>query len=136
MDNCYICLEKTSIYYKFNSCNCYIYCHNDCFTKILLEEKCILCKTSISKNIELIEKNVEKVLLFRFIKIINDNIFLDEILKMRTPLYFLLFIVYSIIMSFVNIILSIFLIVIYYMYYLYYSIYNKTVYYSRNKIKD
>ena len=36
MDNCYICLEKTSIYYKFNSCNCYIYCHTDCFTKLLL----------------------------------------------------------------------------------------------------
>ncbi len=136
MDNCYICLEKTSIYYKLNSCNCYIYCHTNCFNKVLLEEKCILCKTPISTNIELIEKSVEKVLLFRFIKVINDNIFLDEILKMRTPLYFLLFIVYSIIMSFVNIILSIFLLLTYGLYYLYYSTTNKTAYYSKNKIKD
>ncbi len=35
MDNCYICLEKTSIYFNLKNCKCSIYCHDECFNKIL-----------------------------------------------------------------------------------------------------
>jgi hypothetical protein len=48
MDNCYICLEKTSIYYKLLNCNCSIYCHEECFRKILKLDKCIICKKNIT----------------------------------------------------------------------------------------
>ena len=49
-DNCYICLEKTNIYFKNEKCDCKIYCHDECFNKLYIFNKCIICKNNISNK--------------------------------------------------------------------------------------
>lgn len=121
MDNCYICLEKTSIYFKLLDCNCSIYCHDECFTKILKQNKCIICKKKINNNLqEKIDKKLENIFLLKVIKLLHDNFIINNILKMKSKFDFLLFVSYSIIISFITIFLSILTIIMYFINYQYY----------------
>jgi hypothetical protein len=105
MDNCYICLEKTSIYFKLKNCKCSIYCHDECFTKILNMNRCIICKKNIN-NYFIINKEVENVLYFNFLNILYDNFILQYILQRKSKLNYILFIIYSFLISLLTISLS------------------------------
>ena len=135
MDCCYICLEKTSIYFKLEDCNCTIYCHDDCFNKILKQNKCIICKKKINNLLEdKINKKLENLIILKIIKLLNDNFIINNILEMKSKFDFILFILYSIIISSLIIILSIFIIIIYFINYLYYFLKYKNII-KKNYIK-
>lgn len=67
-DNCYICLEKTNIYFSTKSCNCKIYCHDKCFNKLFLWNNCIICKKKINKKNFFISTSI---IVYFYYKIIN-----------------------------------------------------------------
>jgi hypothetical protein len=138
MDNCYICLEKTSIYYKLLNCNCSIYCHKECFQKILKLNKCIICKKNIY-NYSLIDKvynETENILFFRIIKILYDNYFLQYIMSNKSKINYLLFILYSIIISLFTISLSIIFLFIYLTSYIYYFLQYKNKIFTNYEKKN
>ena len=135
MDNCYICLEKTSIYFKLLDCNCSIYCHDECFNKILKQNKCIICKKNItSALIDKINEEIEKMFLLKLVKLLHDNFVINNILKMKSKFDLLLFVLYSIIISLITICLSILIIIMYFINYLYYYLKYKNVI-DKNYIK-
>jgi hypothetical protein len=135
MDNCYICLEKTSIYFKLLDCNCSIYCHDECFNKILKQNKCIICKKNItSALIDKINEEIEKMFLLKLVKLLHDNFVINNILKMKSKFDLLLFVLYSIIISLITICLSILIITMYFINYLYYYLKYKNVI-DKNYIK-
>lgn len=121
MDNCYICLEKTSIYFISKECDCKIYCHEECLKQILKLENCILCKKNINNlSLKIEEKIEEKIFILKILKKLHDNKLINNILKMESCFDLLFFVMYSIIISILTIILSIFILIIYYGYYTYY----------------
>jgi hypothetical protein len=125
MDNCYICLEKTSIYYKLKNCNCHIVCHESCFKKILKNNKCIICKQNIKKPLyyKKINQDFENIFIIKILdKVFYSNTFLNNILKSKSRINFLLLIIYSIISSLITISLSIFILINYLIIYIYYII--------------
>ena len=67
-DNCYICLEKTNIYFINTSCNCKIYCHEQCFNNLFYFNKCIICKKNIYKKNFILSI---KFFIYLYFKIIN-----------------------------------------------------------------
>jgi hypothetical protein len=135
MDNCYICLEKTSIYFKLLDCNCSIYCHDECFNKILKHNKCIICKKNItSALLDRINEEIEKMFLLKLVKLLHDNFVINNILKMKSKFDLLLFVLYSIIISLITICLSILIITMYFINYLYYYLKYKNVI-DKNYIK-
>lgn len=121
MDNCYICLEKTSIYFKFLECNCNIYCHDECFKDVLKLNKCIICKKIINTALqEKIDNAIENILLMKLINVLHDNILINSILKIKSKYYFILFAIYSVLISCITILISGFILIIYLVKYLYY----------------
>mgnify|MGYP003349972662 CR=1 FL=1 len=62
---CYICPDKTEIYFKSYNCNCKIFCHSECLQNIFNLEKCIICKKNITKD-----NNFDNKLKISFIKFI------------------------------------------------------------------
>lgn len=120
MDNCYMCLEKTSIYFLSKECDCKIYCHEECLKEILKLEKCILCKKNINNLSNKIEEETEKIFLLRILKKLHDNKLINNILRMESSFDLLFFVIYSLIISIITIFLSIFILIIYYGYYTYY----------------
>ena len=121
MDYCYICLEKTSIYYLSKECDCKIYCHEECLQQILKLENCIICKKKNINNLSLkVDKETEKILLLKILKKLHNNKFINKILKMESNFDLLFFVIYSILVSLLTIFLSIFILIIYYAYYTYY----------------
>ena len=123
MNNCYICLEKTSIYFKFKNCNCYLYCHEQCFANILKQNKCIICKKNINNTLlmDKINEEIENIFLLKLLnKMLYDNYIINYILKMKSKINFLLLVIYSIIFSIITIGLSIFILITYLIIYYYY----------------
>ncbi len=137
MDNCYICLEKTSIYFKLKNCKCSIYCHDECFNKILKMNRCIICKKNINNYFILnkINEEVENVLYFKFLNILYDNFILQNIIKRISKLNYILFIIYSFIISLLTISLSPIILFIYITSYFYYYLkYRNKIYNNYEKI--
>jgi hypothetical protein len=121
MDNCYICLEKTSIYFKFLECNCNIYCHEECFKDILKLKKCIICKKKINTSLQKkIDNAIQNILLMKLINVLHDNFLINSILKTKSKYYFIIFAIYSVLISFLTILISGFILIIYLVKYLYY----------------
>ena len=108
MDNCYICLEKTSIYFKLNNCKCSIYCHDECFKKIQKQNKCIICKKNINDTfwIDKVNEEAENIFILKILNNLYDNYLINDILTMKSISYLLLFVIYSIIVSLLTISLS------------------------------
>jgi len=139
MDNCYMCLEKTSIYFLSKHCNCKIYCHENCLKKILKLDKCIICKKKINNNLSYkINEETEKIFILKILKKLHDNFIINNILKIKSSFNFLFFVIYSIVISLLTIFLSIFVLIIYSIYYLYYYYKYKNNYnsYVKFKIKE
>lgn len=137
MDNCYICLEKTSIYFLSKECDCKIYCHEECLKQILKLDNCIICKKKNINNLSIkIEKETEKIFLLRILKKLHDNKIINNILKMESSFDLLFFVIYSLIISILTIILLIFILITYYGYYTYYYYkYRNNDYYNYVKLK-
>jgi hypothetical protein len=137
MDNCYICLEKTSIYFKLKNCKCSIYCHDECFNKILKMNKCILCKKNINNSFifNKINEEVENVLYIKFLNILYDNFILQNIVKKTSKLNYILFIIYSFVISLLTISLSPIILFFYITSYFYYYLkYRNKIYNNYEKI--
>jgi hypothetical protein len=88
--DCYICLENTKTYYKSNSCNCKIYCHEKCIDNIITYNKCIICKKTT--NIHYINNINYYHLFINIIMLLNNKyyIFISKFIKnilLETPLY-------------------------------------------------
>ena len=129
MDRCYICLENTCIYYKYNNCNCLIYCHKKCFDYIKKNNKCIICKKDLGLDVEqIIFKKIEKTLIFRFLILIYNNSIVNFLITLKTFSHFIFFIIYSLLSS-LFLILCIFILLVYYSFlknkYFKYNYYNK-----------
>ena len=141
MNNCYICLEETSIYFLSKDCDCNIYCHEDCFTKILKLNKCIICKKKFNNDLlNKVNEKTEKIFILNILKILHDNFIINNILLMKSKIDLLFFVIYSIIISSLTIFLSIFVLIIYSIYYTYYyykykNNYNSYDNYVKLKIK-
>jgi hypothetical protein len=135
MDNCYICLEKTSIYFLSKECDCKIYCHEECLKHLIEFEKCIICKKNINNFSNKIEEETEKIFILRILKKLHDNKLINNILKMESCFDLLFFVIYSIIISLLTIFLSIFILIIYYGYYTYYYYKYKNNNYNFVKLK-
>lgn len=136
MDNCYICLEKTSIYFLSKNCNCNIYCHEECFTKILKLNNCIICKKKFNDDLlDKVNKKTEKIFILKILKILHDNFIINNILQMKSKFDFIFFMIYSILISLLTIFLSIFVSIIYSIYYAYYYYKYKNNYHSYVKLK-
>lgn len=136
MDNCYICLEKTSTYFLSKDCNCNIYCHEECFKKISKLDNCIICKKKINNDLfDKINEETEKIFILKIIKILHDNFIINNILKMESKFDFLLFVIYSILISLITIFLSSLAIILYSINYLYYFYKYKNIYNSYVKLK-
>jgi hypothetical protein len=128
MNNCYICLENTFIYYKYINCNCFIYCHEECFDKIKNNNTCIICRKNINLDLEnIIYKIIEKTLLFKLINLIYNNFIFNYLININSFTQFVFFYIYSIIASLLLLLLGIFIILLYYSLYLYinHNKYNK-----------
>jgi hypothetical protein len=135
MDNCYICLEKTSIYFLSKECDCKIYCHEDCIKKILKLENCIICKKNINNFSIKVEEEIEKIFILKILKKLHDNKFINKILKMESSFDLLIFVIYSLIISLLTIFLLIFILITYFGYYIYYYYkYKNNDYYVKLKI--
>jgi len=118
MDNCYICLEKISIYFKLKNCKCSIYCHDECFKKILKMNRCIICKKNINNSFILNK--------------INEDV--ENILKKKSKLNYILFIIYSFIISLLIISLSPIILLVYITFYFYYFLkYRNEIYNNYEK---
>jgi hypothetical protein len=137
MDKCYICLDNTSIYYKYNNCNCIIYCHEECFDKIKNNNKCIICRNNIFINKEnFIYSIFEKTLLYKITMLLINNSIFDYLLEMNTYLHFIFFILYSLFNVLIIIILAIITIISYYSIYLYNYKYINSNKYNKFFIKN
>ena len=136
MDNCYICLEITSIYYLSKECDCKIYCHEECLKQILKLENCILCKKNINNFSIKVEEETEKIFIIKILKKLHDNKFINKILKMESSFDILFFVIYSLIISLLTIFLLIFILIIYYGYYTYYYYKYKNNNYIKLEIKN
>ena len=108
IDKCYICLEKTSIYFKLNNCKCSIYCHDECFKKIQKKNKCIICKQQINDIfwIDKVNEEAENIFILKILNNLYDNYLINDILTMKSISYLLLFVIYSITVSLLTISLS------------------------------
>lgn len=125
MDNCYICLEKTSIYFKLKNCNCHIICHDECFQKVLKDDKCIICKENIYTifNNNKLYEEIENIFIIKYLdKIFYNNNFVNNILISKSRINYLLFVLYTIIVSFLTISFSILILVNYLFINIYYFI--------------
>jgi len=131
MDNCYICLEKTSIYFKLKNCNCHIICHDKCLQKILKKNKCIICKKNINNVLynNKIDLEIENLFIIKILnKVVYNNSFINYIQNSKSTINYLLFILYSILFSLLTISLSIFILLNYLIINIYYLIkYRKSV---------
>ena len=136
MDKCYICLDNTFIYYKYNNCNCLIYCHEKCFDKIKNNYKCIICRNKIINTEEFIYSIFEKTLLYKIIILLINNFILEYLLEMNTYLHFISFILYSLFNFIIIIILAIITILSYYSIYLYNYKYINSNKYNKFFIKN
>jgi hypothetical protein len=137
MNNCYICLEDTFIYYKNINCNCLIYCHEKCFDNIKNNNKCILCRKNTKLDLDtIIYRAIEKTLLFRFINLIYDNFIFNFLINISTYIHFGLFVIYSILASLLLLLLSIFIILLYCSIYIYYNKYTNHNNFNKFFIKN
>jgi hypothetical protein len=137
MNNCYICLEETFIYYKNINCNCLIYCHKKCFDKIKNNKTCIICRKDTKLDLEtIVYRVIEKTLLFKFINLIYNNFIFNYLIKISTYIHFGLFVIYSIIASLLLLLLSIFIILLYCSIYIYNYIYKKHNNFNKFFIKN
>ena len=73
--DCYICLENTETYYKSNSCNCKIYCHEKCIDSIITYNRCIICKKKTSiHSLKEIKSWYKNIILKSKTKVIKINL--------------------------------------------------------------
>jgi len=136
-DNCYICLEKTSIYFKLNNCKCSIYCHDDCFRNIQKQNKCIICKKDINNTLLLkkINDKVDNIFILKIMNKLYNNFLINSIARKESNFYLILFVFYSITISLLTISLSfIFLFCQIFTYSYYYLKYKSKIYNNYEKI--